>query len=100
MATTTTGFLDLLDPTADVETTNYPLAKRVDSLDGKVFGLLDNGKSNFNNLLSDFEEIIKEKFPSSTVIRRRKPTVAAAVPPDTMKELLEKCDVIVTGLGD
>ena len=93
MATTTSG-LDLLDPTADVE------VKRVDTLAGKVVGLLDNGKANFDYLLDDFEGFLREKYPTATVVRRRKPSVSSPCPGDTKKELLEKCDIIITGLGD
>lgn len=98
--TTATGMIDLLDPTADIERAHIPLAKRIDSLNGKVVGLLDNGKSNFNHLLDDFEGMLKQQFPTVTVIRRRKPSVSSGCPADTMKELLEKCDGIITGLGD
>lgn len=97
---TTTTMIDLLDPTAETETTRYSLSRRIDSLEGKVVGLLDNGKSNFDNLLDDVEAMLKERYPSITTIRRRKPTVSSPCPADTMKELLEKCDAVVTGLGD
>lgn len=97
---TTSKMVDLLDPTAEPEPPRFSISKRVDTLTGKVVGLLDNGKSNFDNLLEDFEGFIREKYPTATVIRRRKPSVAAPCPADTMKELLEKCDVVITGLGD
>ena len=99
MVTTTSG-LDLLDPTADVEVVARPIAKRVDTLAGKVVGLLDNGKANFDYLLDDFEGFLREKYPTATVVRRRKPSVSSPCPGDTKKELLEKCDIIITGLGD
>ncbi len=97
--TTVKGF-ELLDPTVDMQTVHYSTSPRVSGLDGKVIGMLDNAKSNFNNLLDDIEVLFREKYPNATIIRRRKPGASTACPPDTMKELLEKCDTIITGLGD
>ncbi|MBI2887805.1 MAG: hypothetical protein HYY02_11425 [Chloroflexi bacterium] len=98
--TTATRMIDLLDPTADAEPAHFSTAKRVESLSGKVVGLLDNGKSNFDHLLDDFEASIRAEYPTATILRRRKPSVSSPCPPDTMKELLEKCDIVITGLGD
>ncbi len=99
MVTTLKAF-ELLDPTVDLQTVYYPISPRVSGLDGKVIGMLDNAKSNFNNLLDDLEVLLRENCPNATIIRRRKPGASTGCPPDTMRELLEKCDAIITGLGD
>ena len=90
----------IVNPAGSAARTAAKVAPRPMDLAGLRLGLLDNGKVNFDYLLDDFEGFLREKYPTATVVRRRKPSVSSPCPGDTKKELLEKCDIIITGLGD
>lgn len=91
--------LELLDPTASSRMPGADISPRLKGVEGKSVGMLDNGKPNFDLLLSALEEMLLDRYPSTSVTRRRKPTVAAGAP-DAMKEELLRCDSVITGLGD
>lgn len=90
----------VLDPTGVNKAMQLSPCPRVDDLNGKVIGLLDNGKPNFNLLVDRLEEVLGERFRFAQTVRRTKPTVMAAAPLQTLQELAEKCDLVINGLGD
>jgi hypothetical protein len=91
--------LKLLDPTAPSSMPGTDISVRLSGVEGKNIGMLDNGKPNFDILLSTLEELLLDRYPSASVTRHRKPTVAAPAPEEIRAELLG-CDSVITGLGD
>lgn len=62
---TAQGTLEVLNPTADkLGATHTPLAPRLDTLEGKVLGLLSNSKPNAEVALYAAANKIKERYPS------------------------------------
>ena len=72
----------------------------IDGLAGKVIGFIDNAKPNFNNLVDDLAEVMVTRYGAAAVIKRRKQSAAIPAPDAVMRELIEQCDVVVTGSGD
>jgi len=76
------------------------ISPRLDSLSGKVIGFLNNGKPNFDQFLADLDHLLRAEYPSVQIVHRMKPVVPRPVPEKMLAELAEKCDAVVTGLGD
>ena len=92
--------LVVLDPTAEPVTGQATLASRPNSLDGKVIGLLDNSKLNSDRFLDMLAEDLSERYHFAGIVRARKPTASRVVPDDTLKDFVDKCDVVITAVGD
>lgn len=94
------GTILVLDPTAKANVPEIEMAPRVDTLEGKVVGFLDNGKPNANLLLERIEELLSTRFQFKEVVRRRKPDAASGASHFLIEELAEKCDLVINGVGD
>lgn len=80
------------------DTTRFSLSPRV--FDLKRVGFLDNSKWNANKLLRHLEAKLAEKFPSATIVRRKKPFFASPATPDLITEIAIDCDVVITAIAD
>ena len=66
-ATTT---LEVLNPRGEVDPPKtLGISPRVTTLEGKRIGLYDNGKEGFADFLNVIEKLLKEKYPTATVVR-------------------------------
>jgi hypothetical protein len=92
--------LQVLDPTAAPIPEHAVAAKRPDTLDGLVVGLLANGKLNSEEMLEMVQEILADRYEFKRVIARNKGNASRPCPDDIMSELVEKCDVVITASGD
>jgi len=92
--------LRLLDPTGYVRPAPAALARRLQSLDGKVVGFLDNGKWNVDALFARLEEHLRQRYRLGGVIKRRKPNISKPAPAEIIRELAEGCDLVITAIGD
>ncbi len=90
----------LYSPIAEGTVARRALAPRPRTLDGKVLGVLDNGKWNAGKLLSLVVEVLGKDHRFTEVIRVKKPAFSAPAPPDLLNELAKRCDVVVTAIGD
>ena len=95
-----TEMIILLDPTAKSKVSEKHIAPRVNDLNGKVIGFLNNGKANADILLARIEEVLSKQFKFSQVIKQNKRNAARAVSETTIEELTGKCDVVVNAMGD
>jgi hypothetical protein len=72
----------------------------VADLDGKVLGLLHNGKVNGDQLL----ELVRERLASRYGLREfvvvRKPSASRVAESEVLDRLARECDVVVTAIGD
>jgi hypothetical protein len=90
----------ILDPTVQAEAAEASLAKRDARLDGKVLGLLANGKVNGDRLLALVREELLARYDVRDVVVMTK-AGASTVADDAMLEALAaRCDVVVTAIGD
>ena len=66
-ATTT---LEVLNPRGEVDPPKtLGISPRVATLAGKRIGLYDNGKEGFADFLNVIEKLLKEKYPTATIVR-------------------------------
>ncbi|GIX46905.1 MAG: hypothetical protein KatS3mg131_1116 [Candidatus Tectimicrobiota bacterium] len=89
----------LYEPTA-APRVEASLAPRVDSLNGKVIGLLDISKPKGNYFLDRLAERLCAEFQPKALLRRMKPTYARPAPEELRKELAQQCDLIIEALAD
>ena len=90
----------VLDPTTSPEPVEVTTAPRPDTLDGKVMGLLDNGKLNAGRVLDLVGEIIARKYNLAGVVRKRKADASHGAPEAMLDELAEECQFAIVGVGD
>ena len=69
-------------------------------LNGKVLGVLDNGKPKGDLLAARFEELLRERYDISRVIRRTKISAQQSAPKEHLADLAAEADFIINGLGD
>ena len=91
--------LKFLDPRGSVKPEDRPLIPGLETLEGKVIGIVDNGQSNSTSMFQELAQLIREKFQPAEVIFRTKPTHMQGAPKAIMKELIDRCDAVITGLG-
>lgn len=92
--------IEIYVPTGVVETDIKHISPRLDSLHGKVMGLLDNGKWNANKLLTEVSAILQEQFHIKEVIKWKKPNFSAPASHDMREEIAQKCHFVVSAIGD
>jgi hypothetical protein len=71
----------------------------LESLEGKVIGIIDNGQANSTTMFQELAKLLREKFHTKEVVFKTKPTHMQGAPPSVMEEILGRCDAVVTGLG-
>ena len=93
--------LKILDPTVPAEeATDVGVAKRVADLDGKVLGLLHNGKVNGDRLLDLVREQLAARYRLREIVVVRKPSASRVAEADVLDCLARDCDAVVTAIGD
>jgi hypothetical protein len=91
--------LKFLDPRVTVNPQDRPPVPGLDSLEGKVIGIIDNGQANSTTMFQELAKLVQKKFNTQEVIFRTKPTHMQGAPKPMMDELLSRCDAVITGLG-
>ena len=93
--------LKILDPTVSADApTDVAVAKRVPDLEGKVLGLLHNGKVNGDRLLQLVGEHLATRYGLRDVIAVRKPSASRVAEDVILDRLARECDAVVTAIGD
>jgi hypothetical protein len=90
----------MLDPTVAPDLVEATAAKRLGGLDGKVLGLLANGKVNGDALLELVREELAARYQLQAVVLRAKPNASRVAPAEIMEDLAARCDAVVTAIGD
>jgi hypothetical protein len=95
-------YIDVLDPSAKTTVKEEKLAAFVSDLNGRVIGLVDNRKPNFDIFLERLEKALSDKFQFAGIIHLKKGGTGATVPmtPTEMEKLVGKCDAVVYGVCD
>jgi hypothetical protein len=75
------------------------LVPGLDSLEGKVIGIIDNGQANSTTMFQELAKLIQKHFNTKEVVFRTKPTHMQGVPKAVMEEIVNRCDAVITGLG-
>lgn len=91
--------LKMLDPRARVNPEDRPVMPGLDSLEGKVIGIIDNGQSNSTAMFQELAKLIQEKARTAAVLFKTKPSHMQGAPGPIIEEFVSRCDAIITGLG-
>ena len=91
--------IKFLDPRVTVNPKDRPLVSGLDSLEGKIVGIIDNGQANSTAMFQELAQLMQEKFYIKEVLFRTKPTHMQGAPKPIMEEILNRCDAVITGLG-
>jgi hypothetical protein len=91
--------LKMLDPRASANTKDRPLVPGLDTLEGKVVGIIDNGQANSTTMFQELAKLLEEKYRPAEVLFKTKPTHMQGAPKAIMEEFVSRCDAVITGLG-
>ena len=91
--------LKMLDPRSAVNSEERPLMPGLDSLEGKVIGIIDNGQSNSTAMFQELAKLIQEKYQTAEVLFKTKPSHMQGAPRPILDEFVSRCDAVITGLG-
>ena len=91
--------ITVLNTTSLSEARPLRAAQRLDSVAGRLVGVLDNGKVNSDRILRQVEAMLLEQFGVREVLWRRKHDFSRPAPAALLGEL-SACDAIITGIGD
>ena len=90
----------VFDPTALSCAQGQAVASPLASLEGKVIGIIDNSKPNFEHLAADLKELLAQRFGVARVVTRRKRSASMGAATAVLDELARDCDLVITGSGD
>ena len=91
--------MKFLDPREAVNPKERPLVPGLDSLEGKVIGIIDNGQSNSTDMFKELGKLLQERLQVKAVLFKTKPSHMQGAPKPIMDEMLARCDAVITGLG-
>jgi hypothetical protein len=89
----------MLDPRAIVSPADQAPIPGVDTLEGKVIGIIDNGQSNSTTMFRELAKLLEERCRPADVIFRTKPSHMQRAPAALIDEIVSRCDAVITGLG-
>jgi len=90
--------LEVLNPRGEIKPPpTFAPTPRVADLAGKKIGIYWNGKSGGNNFWDVAEELLKEKFPTATILRYKGPFDLGE---KTAETLAKEVDIFIYGVGD
>jgi hypothetical protein len=69
-------------------------------LRGLTVGFVDNTKHNFDLLVQEMGELLKERFGVKAVVHRRKANAATAAADEIIEGLAKDCDLVFAGSAD
>ena len=93
------AMIKFLDPRVTINPKDRPLVPGLDTLEGKVIGIIDNGQANSTTMFQELAQLMQEKFHTKEVLFKTKPTHMQGAPKPIMEEILNRCDAVITGLG-
>jgi hypothetical protein len=91
--------IKFLDPRVTINPKDRPLVPGLDTLEGKVIGIIDNGQANSTTMFQELAQLIQENFHTKEVLFKTKPTHMQGAQKPIMEEILNRCDAVITGLG-
>lgn len=91
--------IKFLDPRAAVNPKDQRLVPGLDTLEGKVIGIIDNGQANSTTMFQELAKLLQETLHTKEVIFKTKPSHMQGAPKPIMEEILGRCDAVITGLG-
>jgi hypothetical protein len=94
--------LEVMNPRGEIAPPKtLGISPRGGSLDGKKIVLIDNGKFGASNFLDVLAKMLKEKYPTATVVMYPKPAAQTITDlPKWYPTVKQQGDLFVFGVGD
>ena len=93
--------LRLVDPSGvELPAGDFRLNDRPASLEGKTLGLLENSKANSDKVLNELGRMLQEKYGFREVRMFSKHSASLPTKSETIEDMLNGVDVLITGVGD
>lgn len=89
-----------LDPAEGPPEAEADMSQRPERLEGLTIGLLNNGKSNADNLLEYVAEELSGRYPDLKFEQIDKPSPFKPAPDEQLQDVSVKYGAIITGVGD
>ena len=89
----------LVDPTTKPIIPTFIPAPRLDSLENKRLGLIDDAKDGARELLEEIADVLNERYGVSNVVYHRKPSASKPADPDVITSMAQECDYVVVAIG-
>jgi hypothetical protein len=90
----------IFDPTDGPIAKTFTPANRLGSLEGKVIGVLDNGKTKSDLLLHEIQNLLRSEEGVADVVTIRKPSAYRPAPDEQLDEIARRADAAIAGIGD
>lgn len=90
----------IVDPAAEIETENNPIAPRLKSLQGARIAIIDNTKHMANRFLEATRALLEEQHQVGGFEYYRKFSASVPTPPDVIERLAQSCDAVIHGVAD
>ncbi len=93
--------ITLVNPMNETVREQRKVAPKLDTLSGKIIGLLDISKPGGSVFLDRLEALLRERFGVANVVRAMKPTFTKPAPEAVIDQLLAaRCDAVIEALAD
>lgn len=92
--------ITVYNPSNGPSLTEKKMAKRLQSFEDSIIGLIDNGKKNSDVVVQHVAQKLREKYHIKGIIYHKKSSFSHGLTKDEAKMLAEKYDFIITGVGD
>jgi hypothetical protein len=90
----------ILDPTAPLPSAGNSLPWKLDGLQGKVVGFIDNAKPNFNHLVDALANVLVADHGVARVVKARKRSASVPADKNALETIVAEADLVITGSGD
>lgn len=95
------GKIMVLDPTSKGKLKESEIKRRSISLEGKVIGIIWNGKPRGDTLLDRFSELLTERFHFPQILKLdERADMHSGLAESVIDEFSRKCDFVIIGVGD
>jgi hypothetical protein len=94
------GHIVIVDPSARANNDGGSRKRLSGNLAGKVIGIIDNTKPNFDVLADEMAALLMRDYGVASIIRHRKRAPSVPATEAMMREFQEKCDLVIAGSGD
>ena len=89
----------LVDPTTKPVIPAFVPAPRLDTLENKRVGLIDDAKDGARELLQEITDVLNERYGVSDVVYHRKPSASKPIEPLALNDIVERCDYVIVAIG-
>ncbi len=90
----------ILDPTAPLPHAAASQPWKLDGLQGKVVGFIDNAKPNFNHLVDALANVLVAEHGVARVVKERKRSASVPADKSALETIVAEADLVITGSGD